>query len=403
MIEHIVENRARAIPGVGMYGASFGSPGRWGQVLQEKHRSASGGTFCTGLATGGPGFYMELKPVFRYINHSMKFEPSYIALFRSGELQIRADRLMGMLQECTLCSHNCRNNRLKNELARCHSGYMPIVSSSCMHFGEEPALGGIAGVGNIFFANCTMQCMYCQNHQISQNWKAEQKNEVSIESLAEMMLELQKSGARAIGLVTPAHFVPQIVQALQIAVSCGLRLSLIYNTNAFDSVEVLSLLDGIIDIYLPDLKYGDDEFAFKYSGVHSYTEIAHAAIAEMYRQVGAVLVTDENDLINRGLVIRHLVLPNDLAMSKDVLCWIAEKLDARVTVSVMAQYFPAHKAAAIDLLSRKLREREYDNVLAMMERLGLHNGWTQEFDSSDYYQPNFSNKESPFATARRTA
>jgi putative pyruvate formate lyase activating enzyme len=345
---------------------------------------------------------MELKPVFRYINHSMKFEPSYMALHRSGELQKRADRLMGMLRECTLCPHNCRNNRLKNELARCHSGHLPIVSSSCMHFGEEPALGGMAGVGNIFFANCTLQCVYCQNHQISQNWKAEQKNEVSIESLAEMMLELQKSGARAIGFVTPAHFIPQIIQALQIATSSGLCVPLIYNTNAFDSVEVLTLLNGIIDIYLPDLKYGNDEFAFKYSGVHSYTEIAHAAIAEMYHQVGAVLDTDENDLINRGLVIRHLVLPNDLAMSEDVLRWIAEKLDARVTVSVMAQYFPAHKAVAMDLLSRKLREREYEKVMAMIQRFGLQNGWTQEFDSSDYYQPDFSNKKSPFPIFRKT-
>ena len=344
---------------------------------------------------------MELKPVFPYIIFYMKFEPSYTVLYRSGELKKRADRLMGMLQECTLCPHNCRNNRLKNELARCHSGHLPMVSSSCMHFGEEPALGGMAGVGNIFFANCTLQCVYCQNHQISQNWKAEQKNEVSIETLAGMMLELQKSGARAIGFVTPAHFVPQIVQAIQIAASCGLSLPLIYNTNAFDSVEVLSLLDGIIDIYLPDLKYGDDEFAFKYSGVHSYTEIAHAAIAEMYHQVGAVLNTDENDLINRGLVIRHLVLPNDLAMSEEVLRWIAEKLDPRVTVSVMAQYYPAHKAAAIDLLGRKLREREYEKALAMVQGFGLQNGWTQEFDSSDHYQPDFSNKKSPFPILRR--
>jgi putative pyruvate formate lyase activating enzyme len=345
---------------------------------------------------------MELKPVFPYINNSMKFEPSYMALFRSGELQQRADRLMGMLQECTLCPHNCRNNRLKNELARCHSGMLPIVASFCMHFGEEPALGGLAGVGNIFFANCTMQCMYCQNHQISQDWKAEQKNEVSIESLADMMLELQTSGARAIGLVTPAHFVPQIVQALQIATSCGLDLPLIYNTNAFDSVEVLSLLDGIVDIYLPDLKYGDDAFAYQYSGVRSYIEIAHAAIAEMHRQVGTAVVTDANDLIDRGLVIRHLVLPNDLAATEEVLRWIAEELDPLVTVSVMAQYYPVHKAKTIELLDRQLRESEYEKVLALMQRFGLQNGWTQEFDSSDHYRPDFSDKKSPFPNARRT-
>ncbi|MCX6137178.1 MAG: radical SAM protein [Ignavibacteriales bacterium] len=248
-----------------------------------------------------------------------------------------------------------------------------------------------------------MQCVFCQNHQISQNWKAEEKNEISIESLADMMLELQSAGSRAIGLVTPSHFVPQIVRAVHLAATCGLHLPLIYNSNGFDSAQVLRLLDGIIDIYLPDLKYGDDEFAFQYSGIRSYSEIAHAAIAEMYRQVGAAIVTDGNDLINRGLIIRHLVLPNDLAMTEEVLRWIAAALDPRVTVSLMAQYYPAHKAPKIELLDRRLREREYEKVLAIMDRLGLQNGWTQEFDSSDFYRPDFSNKISPFITERNTA
>jgi putative pyruvate formate lyase activating enzyme len=333
----------------------------------------------------------------------MAFTPSYIALHESGELRKRADTLEAMLEKCTLCPHNCGNNRLQNELARCHSGRLPIVSSACRHFGEEPALGGLAGVGNIFFSNCTLQCVFCQNHQISQNWKAEQKNEISIESLADMMLELQKSGARAIGFVTPGHFAPQIVRAVDLAASCNLNIPLIYNTNGFDSVEVLRLLEGIIDIYLPDMKYGDDEAAYRYSGIRSYVEISRAAIKEMYRQTGSDLILADDGLLLRGLIIRHLVLPNDLALTGEVFRWIAAELDSRLTISVMSQYYPAHKAQKTELLDRTLRPREYDKVLEIMHSVGLQNGWTQEYDSCDHYQPDFANTISPFPTERNSA
>ena len=209
---------------------------------------------------------------------------------QSGEFQRRLERLEAMLESCTVCPHDCGNNRLNNELARCYSGYLPIVSSYCQHFGEEPALGGAYGVGNIFLGNCNLRCVYCQNFQISQNWKAERVNEVTFERMAGMMLELQAKGVHAIGFVSPTHFVPQIVRALSIAIPQGLELPLIYNTNAYDSVEVLKLLDGIFDIYLPDLKYSDDEFGYKYSKVKSYTEISRAAVKEMHRQVGSDVV-----------------------------------------------------------------------------------------------------------------
>ena len=326
----------------------------------------------------------------------MKFIPSYLPLYAAGEFQRRVDRLESMLQSCTICPHDCGNNRLENELARCYSGYLPIVSSYCQHFGEEPALGGERGVGNIFLGNCNLRCVYCQNFQISQNWKAERVNETTFERMAEMMLELQAKGVNAIGFVSPTHFVPQIVRALSIAIPQGLELPLVYNTNAYDSVTVLKLLDGIFDIYLPDLKYSEDEFGYKYSKVKSYTEISRAAVKEMHRQVGSAVTYGDDGLVKRGLIIRHLVLPNDIASSKETLQWIAKELDNRVTLSVMSQYYPTHKALTTELLDRRIRESEYDKVLRLLDTFGFENGWAQEFESQDYYRPDFTDRLEPF-------
>ena len=326
----------------------------------------------------------------------MKFIPSYSPLYAAGEFQRRLERLEAMLESCTICPHDCGNNRLNNELARCYSGYLPIVSSYCQHFGEEPALGGAYGVGNIFLGNCNLRCVYCQNFQISQNWKAERLNETTYERMAGMMLELQAKGVHAIGFVSPTHFVPQIVRALSIAIPQGLELPLIYNTNAYDSVEVLKLLDGIFDIYLPDLKYSDDEFGYKYSKVKSYSEISRAAVKEMHRQVGSEVVYGDDGLVKRGLIIRHLVLPNDIASSEETLRWIAKELDNRATLSVMSQYYPTHKALTTELLDRRIRESEYDKVLQLLDTFGFENGWAQEFESQDYYKPDFSDRLEPF-------
>lgn len=326
----------------------------------------------------------------------MKFIPSYIPLFASGEFQRRLDMLEGKLESCTICPHDCGNNRLRDELARCYSGLLPIVSSYCQHFGEEPALGGSQGVGNIFLGNCNLRCVYCQNFQISQNWKEERKNEVSFERMAEMMLELQAKGVEAIGFVSPTHFVPQIVRALAIAIPRGLELPLIYNTNAYDSVDVLRLLDGIFDIYLPDLKYSEDDFGYRYSKVKSYTDISRAAAKEMHRQVGSEIVYGEDGLVKRGLIIRHLVLPNDIASSEETLRWIAAALDNRVMLSVMSQYYPTHKALTTELLDRRIRESEYEKVMRLLDKYGFENGWAQEFESHDYYRPDFSDRVEPF-------
>jgi putative pyruvate formate lyase activating enzyme len=210
-------------------------------------------------------------------------EPKYLELLRSGELARRVRALEHLLERCTVCPLDCGNNRMKNELARCYSGRLPIVSSYTAHFGEEPALVGTCGAGNIFFGNCNLRCVYCQNYQISQAHKEQIKNEVTHERLAEMMLELQEKGCHNINFVSPTHFVPQMARAILMAAERGLHLPIVYNTNAYDSVEVLKLLDGIVDVYLPDLKYAESEAGYTYSKVRDYTEHARRAVAEMYR------------------------------------------------------------------------------------------------------------------------
>ncbi len=322
--------------------------------------------------------------------------PSYIRLYREGELQRRAEKLEALLNPCTICPHLCGVNRLENSQAVCHSGALPVVSSYCVHHGEEPALGGTNGVGNIFFGNCNLRCVYCQNHDISQNWVVERSNEVTVGRLAAIMIELQNRGVHSIGFVSPTHFVPQIVRALLEAVPLGLSLPLIYNTNSYDSVEILRQLEGIIDIYLPDLKYADNEAGYRYSKIREYVPHARASIAEMYRQTGPELTLDAEGIVRRGLIIRHLVLPNDLARSGETLRWIARELDPRVTLSIMAQYYPVHKAVASELLDRRIRESEYLRVLRILDEEGLSNGWIQDFESQEYYRPDFSNRAAPF-------
>src|SRR5437764_3382425 len=239
------------------------------------------------------------------------FTPGYLRLRQLGELNSRVEALEALLKRCTGCPLDCGNNRLNNELARCYSGRLPIVSSYTPHFGEEPPLTGTRGAGNVFFGNCNLRCVYCQNYQISQAHKEQLKNEVTHERMAEMMLELQARGCHNINFVSPTHFAPQMARAILIAAERGLRVPVVYNTNAYDSVEVLKLLDGIVDVYLPDLKYAEDEAGFLYSKVRGYASVSRAALAEMYRQVGAELSYDEAGLLKRGLVIRRLVVRID--------------------------------------------------------------------------------------------
>ncbi len=331
-------------------------------------------------------------------------EPGYLKLLRTGELERRVEALERMLASCTVCPKDCGNDRLNDEIAACYSGRLPIVSSYTPHFGEEPALSGTHGAGNIFFGNCNLRCVYCQNYQISQTWKEQKRNEVTHERLAEMMLELQAKGCHNIGFVSPTHFAPQMARAVLIAAQNGLKLPIVYNTNAYDSVEVLRQLEGIVDVYLPDLKYAEDENGFEYSKVRGYVKFARLAIAEMHRQMGAELTFDDNGLLKRGLVIRLLVLPNDMAGIAENLRWIREELSPQTAVSLMAQYYATNKAGTDEryiLLSRSISEREWYEAVEQLEDAGTHEGWLQEYNgASHYYRPDFTDSEKPFKDIR---
>ena len=326
-------------------------------------------------------------------------EPSYLRLHRSGELARRVEALMEMLGSCRICPRDCDVNRLNNEVAACYSGLLPIVSSYTPHFGEEPALVGTNGAGNIFLGLCNLRCVYCQNYQISQTFREQRENEISFERLAEIFLELQQKGCHNINWVSPTHFASQLVKSLYIAAEGGLRLPIVYNTNAYDSVEVLRLLDGVVDVYLPDLKYSEDEAGREYSKVTEYVRHSRAAIKEMHRQVGDELEYDEAGLLKRGLIIRLLVLPNDIAGIKDSLRWIRDELSPRVTISLMAQYFPTNKVGLerYTLISRKIRWSEWLTAIEQMESLGFEEGWMQDFESAAaYYRPDFGDEKTPF-------
>ncbi|MBI2848136.1 MAG: radical SAM protein, partial [Chloroflexi bacterium] len=261
--------------------------------------------------------------------------------------------------------------------------------------GEEPVLSGTRGSGTIFFGNCTMRCVFCQNYQISQDWKAQMANEIGVQALARHMLYLQESGCHNINLVSPTHFVPQIVKALLEAVPKGLRLPLVYNTSGYESVEVLRELEDIIDIYLPDLRYAAEEPARKFSGTPDYPHYARAAIKEMYRQVGE-LVTDDMGVAQRGVIVRHLILPNGLAGSKESLTWLANEVSPAVTVSIMSQYYPAWRAFDFPGLDRKITPAEYREVVELVYKLGLENGWLQGMDAANSYRPDFERNGHPF-------
>lgn len=327
----------------------------------------------------------------------MNFIPSYKKLLQNGELKIRAEEAYANLISCTSCPRVCNVNRNDGELGICTSGHLPIVSSYTPHFGEEPVLSGSTGAGNIFFGNCNLKCIYCQNFEISQNPKSEKLNEVTHERLAEIMIELQNKGCHNIGLVSPTHFSATILISIYIAAQNGLNIPIIYNTNGYDSVEMLKLYEGVADIYLPDFKYGNSEYAKKYSLVDNYFEKTKEAIKEMFRQVGDKLIYD-GDVVVRGLIIRHLVLPNNLSETENVFKFIAEELSPNIHISLMSQYFPSNKAYTDDLFSRPLHKTEYDKAVSLLDKYGLYNGWIQEMESSSTYRPNFNeDRINPFS------
>ncbi len=290
-----------------------------------------------------------------------------------------------LLEKCAICPHNCGINRLNNQIGRCKSKDTVKVALYSTHNFEEPCISGKKGSGTVFFSNCNMNCVFCQNYEISQQGKGK---EISIEELADIFIKQQKKDVENINLVTPTSYVPQIIEAIKIARGNGLKLPIVYNTNGYEKVETLKMLDGFVDIYLPDFKYSDNELGKRLSKVDNYFEIATEALKEMYRQTGKAVFNDEG-IMQRGMIIRHLVLPNHILNSRRVLKWINENMHD-VYVSVMAQYFPTYKAKEIDDISRKLTKEEYEQIENYLYRLDLENGYIQELgEHEEEYVPHW--------------
>jgi putative pyruvate formate lyase activating enzyme len=296
--------------------------------------------------------------------------PNYIDLHKKGVLKKRKDQLYELLNPCRLCPRECKVNR-KEKSGYCDGEFLAKVSSYGPHFGEEPELVGLHGSGTIFFSGCNLKCDYCQNYDIS---IVGYGNEVEARKLADMMVSLKRMGCHNINFVTPTHFAPQIVDALISAVEKGLDIPLVYNCGGYESVETLKLLDGIIDIYMPDIKYGDSAKGAKYSHVDDYFEVVKEAVKEMHRQVGDLVI--EHRVAQKGLIIRHLVLPSDEASSEKVMDFIVDEVSKDSYVNIMDQYKPTYKADSYPSINRHTSRREYAEVTQYANGKGLYRGFT---------------------------
>lgn len=293
---------------------------------------------------------------------------------------------MQILERCTLCPHECKVNRIRGEIGRCKSDSQIKISLADLHFFEEPCISGKSGSGTVFFTGCNMNCKFCQNYEISQLCKGKI---VSPEELASEFLKLQGRGAHNINLVTGCIYVPQIIEALELAKNQGLTIPVVYNSSGYEKKETIKMLEGYVNVYLPDFKYYYNSLAKELSGIDNYFEVATSAIQEMYKQVGAP-VFDENGIIQKGMIIRHLVLPNHLQNTKQVLKWIKKNMGADIFMSVMAQYFPEYKALETEDINRKLSEAEYVEIQQFVAKLGI-SGYMQELEENEKkYVPKWS-------------
>ncbi|GFO69316.1 radical SAM protein [Geomonas limicola] len=295
-------------------------------------------------------------------------------LYESGELLKRVKTAYARLKSCDICPHACGVNRLAGKLGICGAGYRPRIASANIHRGEEPPISGNRGSGTIFLSGCTLKCRFCQNFPISQ-----QHNGTTLTTLqlAEKMVGLQKRGAHNINFVTPTHLTPQILAALYLAIPMGFSIPLVWNTSGYERVDTLELLDGVVDIYLPDMKYTEEEQARQLSGAPGYTGANRLAVAEMLRQVGH-LECDEDGIGVKGLIIRHLVLPEGRAGSPETLRYIADNFGSETHIALMSQYFPAHQATQTPGIERRVTNEEYGEAVEALEEAGLENGWVQD-------------------------
>lgn len=291
---------------------------------------------------------------------------------------------MQQLNTCTLCPHNCKINRQEGKIGRCKATNQVKIALYSIHKFEEPCISGENGSGTVFFSNCNLNCIFCQNYEISQQGKGK---EISIDELANIFLKQQERKAENINLVTPTSYVPQIIEAIKIAKNKGLKLPIVYNTNSYENIETIRMLKGYVDIYLPDLKYADNLLAKKLSHIDNYFETATQVIQEMYKQVGNPIL-NEKGIMQKGMIIRHLVLPNYIENSKNVLNWIHKNMPNDVYVSMMAQYFPTYKAKEDEKLNRKLTQEEWNEILEYIDTLEIQNGYVQELgEHEEEYVP----------------
>ena len=295
------------------------------------------------------------------------------------------------LEDCSLCPRNCHANRYNGKLGFCKSDASFNIASICIHHGEEPAISGINGICNIFFTNCNLQCIYCQNHQISDNKIIRSSSSMELTEVIACIRELLDQGINRVGFVSPSHFIPQMRVIIDVIHSLGYKPVWVYNTNGYDKAETLRSLEGIIDIWLPDFKYMQPELAHELSGAIDYPGVAAKALKEMYRQKGSALILDDENTAVSGIIVRHLVLPGFVDNSIRVIRFLAEEISPRIHVSLMSQYYPTKAVAGHPQLNRSIYESEYGRVVNEMEKLGMHNGWIQEFESSGHYRPDFDN------------
>jgi len=324
------------------------------------------------LYTAFAGFtpYLNSKMSGNPQKSSPGFEPGYLKLHRSGELKSRGENLWAMMESCQLCPRMCGVNKLKGEMGFCHANSHLEISAFHPHFGEERPLVGKGGSGTIFLTNCSLRCVFCINWEISQGGEGSER---TIAEFANMMLTLQKMGCHNINFVTPTHYSPHILLAVDRAASRGLKVPLVYNTCGWERIEILKILDGIVDIYLPDFKYSEGEMASRYSsGAATYPEVTKKALLEMHRQVGVAKPADDG-LMYRGLMIRHLVMPNDVSGTKEVIKWIATNLPKDTYLNLMSQYRPTYKAFDYPEISRSITREEYTTAINHAREAGLIN------------------------------
>ena len=300
------------------------------------------------------------------------------------------------LADCAICPRECHANRLKERTGYCKSDASLDIAAICKHMGEEPVISGKKGICNVFFTHCNIQCVYCQNYQISKNKKRITGKEMTLDEVVSAIIEILDSGVELLGFVSPSHFIPQMKAIIHLLHQQGRRPVIVYNTNAYDKVETLKSLEGLIDVYLPDFKYSNEKLAKEFSDAPDYPKTAVKAIKEMVRQKGTSLQLNDDGQAVSGVIIRHLVLPNHVKNSREVLQLIAEEISSFVHVSLMSQYYPTPDVVKHPEIGRPITKKEYDEVVDEMEKLGLFRGWLQEHESNENYRPDFFN-DNPFA------